>query len=169
MLLQFALMVQSFSDREGVKWIDGETRYRARKIDRASPLCSSSILGSISRSPEPKLIAKTYLRGWFTLDLISLIPSTFDIVPLVGSSSNATERWRACGPWRCLVVSGESNAISRFKGLRVIRVCRLIKLTRLLRASRMLRRWETRMSINYASLSGREKPYWVWVVFISVE
>jgi hypothetical protein len=124
MLLQFALMVQTFSDREGVKWID-----------------------------EPRLIAKTYLRGWFSLDLISLIPSAFDIIPLVGSSNDAIARWRVCGPWRCLVVSGESNAISRFKALRVIRVCRLIKLTRLLRASRMLRRWETRLSINYATLS----------------
>ena len=43
--------------------------------------------------------------------------------------------------------------LNRLKALRVIRVVRLIKLMRLLRASRMLRRWETHMSINYASLN----------------
>ena len=42
--------------------------------------------------------------------------------------------------------------IGRLKALRVIRCTRLAKLTRLLRASRMLKRWETRVSINYAVL-----------------
>mmetsp|Transcript_23740 Transcript_23740/g.47369 ORF Transcript_23740/g.47369 Transcript_23740/m.47369 type:complete len:853 (-) Transcript_23740:227-2785(-) len=128
MCLQFVLMTQTYNDREGVKWID-----------------------------KPSVIAKGYLRGWFTLDLFSLIPSIFDIVPLAVVEPQAA-RWRACGGWRCLEVSGDgtstgSGFLNRLKAFRVIRVFRLVKLVRLLRASRMLRRWETHISINYATLT----------------
>ena len=36
--------------------------------------------------------------------------------------------------------------------LRIVRVLRLVKLARLLRASRILKRWETRVAINYGLL-----------------
>ena len=127
MVLQFMLMIQSFDDREGVKWID-----------------------------EPRIIIRTYLRGWFALDVMSLVPSAFDLVPLASSDgeSVASSRWRPCGNGqRCLNYDASTSNLGRFKAFRILRVCRLIKLTRLLRASRMLRRWETRVSINYASLA----------------
>ena len=72
MLLQFVMMIQSVSDRDGVKWID-----------------------------DPKLIIKSYLRSWFALDLISLIPSTFDYIPLMSADGADASRWRECGAWRC--------------------------------------------------------------------
>ena len=125
--LNFVLMIQSYDDREGVKWID-----------------------------EPKVIVRSYLRGWFALDLLSIIPSAFDMVPLsAAGEGGGTSRWRQCGAFRCLNTQQEQEGsiIARFKAFRVIRVCRLIKLIRLLRASRMLKRWETRVSINYASLT----------------
>jgi hypothetical protein len=120
-------MIQTFDSREGVKWVD-----------------------------EPQTIARSYLRGWFTLDILSLVPSAFDLIPLiaVGSGDPPAPKWRGCGTSRCLSQQDSSaSIIARFKAFRVIRVCRLIKLTRLLRASRMLKRWETRMSLNYASLA----------------
>jgi len=127
MILQFMLMTQTYNDREGTKWVD-----------------------------EPAVIIQSYVRSWFTLDLMSLVPSIFDMVPLAASEADAAAgRWRPCGGWRCLIVSSGDDApfLNRLKALRVIRVVRLIKLMRLLRASRMLRRWETHMSINYASLN----------------
>ena len=49
--------------------------------------------------------------------------------------------------------SGQASDASRFKVLRVLRVVRLVKLLRLLRGFALLKRWETQMSIDYASLS----------------
>ena len=46
----------------------------------------------------------------------------------------------------------DGTSISKFKILRVVRVLRLVKLARLLRASRILKRWETRVAINYGAL-----------------
>ena len=124
MLLQFVLMIQTFDDREGVKWID-----------------------------DPRTIVRSYLRSWFALDFVSLVPSAFDLVPLFLADGDEKSKWNDCGAHRCLNPNPDTSFISRFKGFRVIRVCRLIKLLRLIRASRMLRRWETRMSINYARLA----------------
>ena len=89
---------------------------------------------------QPEQIVRAYLRGWFALDFLSTLPSLADIVPL------------------CVVRAGDdgggasSGMVARLKALRVIRCTRLAKLSRLLRASRMLKRWETRISINYALL-----------------
>ena len=121
-VLQFFVMVQTFDDREGVKWID-----------------------------EPRVIWQMYLSSWFALDLFSLVPSAFDIVPLF-LDAGGTGRWRQCGNARCQVFAADTSFLGRFKALRVVRVFRLVKLTRLLRASRVLKRWESRMSISFAYL-----------------
>ena len=47
---------------------------------------------------------------------------------------------------------GEDVNIRDLTGLRVVRCLRLFKLVRLFRGSRIFVRWETRISINYASL-----------------
>lgn len=85
----------------------------------------------------PREIARQYLHTWFTIDLISTAVAAFDFIGLSAFNS-----------------SGDQNSnLSSLKVLRVIRVVRLIKLVRLLRASRMIRRWETRIAINYATLA----------------
>ena len=78
-----------------------------------------------------RLIVLNYLKGWFTLDIFSITISLLDFVAV--SSEN-------------------SGTVSQFKVLRVVRVLRLIKLLRLLRTSRLIKRWETRIRINYAAL-----------------
>jgi len=71
-------------------------------------------------------VARNYLRGWFTVDFISVLP--FDMVGMVVKNDDVTQ----------------------LKALRVIRVIRLIKLLRILRVNRVFKRWENQYSINYA-------------------
>jgi hypothetical protein len=78
------------------------------------------------------MIVKHYLRTWFFIDFISVIP--FDIIALIPNGSGD---------------GGKINA-SKFKLVRVIRLLRLLKLTRILRASRILARWRNKISFSYA-------------------
>ena len=71
-------------------------------------------------------IRRRYLRSWFTLDLVSILP--FDI----------------------LGMSFDSDVVSSLKIIRVIRLLRLLKLARVLKASRMLARYETVIDLTYA-------------------
>jgi len=91
---------------------------------------------------EPREIAAHYAKTWFFLDFFSTLPSLCDILPLT-SDNGPTARGGGTGP----------TAASQFKKLRVIRCARLVRLVRLLRAGRLLKRWETRIAINYALLS----------------
>ena len=83
----------------------------------------------------PKAIAINYLKGWFTLDLVSILVSAFDYLGL-GRDDFGT--------------SNDDAALSNLKVLRTLRVLRLAKLARLIRMSRVVKRWETRLTINYA-------------------
>jgi hypothetical protein len=75
-------------------------------------------------------IARNYLGSfWFVLDAFSIGTSAFDIV------------------------GGSGRDAKSVSGLRAVRVLRLLKLTRLMRGSRVFKRWEMRMSINYAYLA----------------
>ena len=77
---------------------------------------------------EPSKIRWHYLSSkWFLLDSFSISTSAFD-----------------------LMGGGAAQSLS---GLRALRVLRLIKLVRLARGSRLFKRYELRMSINYANLS----------------
>jgi hypothetical protein len=67
-------------------------------------------------------IRAQYLRGWFAIDVVSLIP--FDII---ASLTN----------FNTLVL------------VRVIRMLRLLKMFRLLRSSRILQRWECDLAVPY--------------------
>ena len=96
---------------------------------------------------DPRTLACNYAKGWFLLDFLSTLPSLCDIIPLsFANQSSGSDAAAVAG-------GGSSDVVSRLKALRVIRCARLVKLMRLLRASRMLKRWETRMSINYAMLA----------------
>jgi hypothetical protein len=85
---------------------------------------------------DPHKIAVAYLRGWFGIDLVSVLVSAFGYIAVANRSSP----------------DGGSD-IGKLKALRVLRALRLIKLVRLLRASRIIQRWETRIAINYTVLS----------------
>jgi hypothetical protein len=77
---------------------------------------------------QPRLIAKHYMTSrWFWIDLFSVSTSAFD-----------------------LVEGGDTKDLTV---LRAVRVLRLAKLIRLARGSRIFKKWELRMSINYAYLS----------------
>lgn len=70
-----------------------------------------------------------YLKGWFLIDLLSILP--FDIVSLVANL----------------------DALSKFKAVKVIRLLRLLKLMRVLKASRVFRRLEVNLSFRYQKLA----------------
>ena len=74
-------------------------------------------------------IRRRYLRSWFTLDLVSILP--FDI----------------------LGMSFDSDVVSSLKIIRVIRLLRLLKLVRVFRASRIFARWETQIEVSYSTLA----------------
>jgi hypothetical protein len=82
---------------------------------------------------DPRMIARKYLKTWFVPDLVGTVcASVFDIAA-IGSSAEGD--------------------LSRLYAVRMVRALRLIKLIRLVRASRMIKRWESRVSINYALIS----------------
>jgi hypothetical protein len=58
-----------------------------------------------------------YMRGWFVIDLVSILP--FDSVGLIL----------------------QSEVMTKFKAARIIRLLRLLKLLRLLRSARIINRW----------------------------
>lgn len=73
-------------------------------------------------------IIKRYLKGWFTIDLVSILP--FDLVSILF----------------------DNDSLSKFKILRVLRLLKLMKLLRILRAGRIFHRLETQFTIDYSSL-----------------
>eukprot|EP00746_Dinoflagellata_sp_MGD_P138980 gnl/MRDRNA2_/MRDRNA2_72521_c0_seq1.p1 gnl/MRDRNA2_/MRDRNA2_72521_c0~~gnl/MRDRNA2_/MRDRNA2_72521_c0_seq1.p1 ORF type:complete len:802 (+),score=97.17 gnl/MRDRNA2_/MRDRNA2_72521_c0_seq1:217-2622(+) len=75
---------------------------------------------------DQKLIARRYLRGWFVIDLMSILP--FDSVGLVL----------------------QNPAVQKLKLIRIVRLLRLLKILRVLRASRIMKRWENRTSLSYS-------------------
>ena len=73
-----------------------------------------------------KTIRRRYLGGWFTIDLISVLP--FDLLGFLSGSA----------------------LLTRFKLVRVLRLMRLLKLARVVRASRVFKRMEANISISYS-------------------
>ena len=84
---------------------------------------------------ERRKIVRHYLFGWFPLDLFSILPSIFDIIPLVDNDADA------------------AASAEKLSGFRAIRALRLIKLVRLIRASRLLTRWQARIGLSHASIT----------------
>ena len=73
-------------------------------------------------------IIRTYLKGWFLIDVISVVP--FDMVSMFFGSEE----------------------VGKLKILRILRLLRLMKLLRILRAGRIFQRLETQYQIDYAQL-----------------
>jgi len=78
-----------------------------------------------------KLIAKQYLKSWFFLDLVSILPLDWLMVTSVLDTEDVNP--------------------SMLKMVRMIRLFRLIKLARILRASRIFSRWENQISLQYST------------------
>uniref|UniRef100_A0A7S2BDX6 Ion transport domain-containing protein n=1 Tax=Florenciella parvula TaxID=236787 RepID=A0A7S2BDX6_9STRA len=74
-----------------------------------------------------------YLRTWFTIDIISILP--FDELAMMGQGKED---------------AADSPFASLLKMVRIIRLLRLLKLFRVLKASRVYKRWEARVAIPYA-------------------
>ncbi|KAJ7382051.1 Potassium/sodium hyperpolarization-activated cyclic nucleotide-gated channel 3 [Desmophyllum pertusum] len=69
---------------------------------------------------DKKIITRTYLRGWFVIDLISSLP--FDYAYFIASSSSA-----------------QQTLIKASRALRILKLAKLLSLLRLLRVSRLVR------------------------------
>ena len=78
-------------------------------------------------------IAAHYLRRFFIIDLVSVLP--FDAVGLFMGGGG-----------------GGGQDVSQLKILRVVRLLRLMKLLRIVRSGRVFRRLEASLSLNYAVL-----------------
>ena len=84
---------------------------------------------------ERRKIARHYLFGWFPLDVLSILPSSFDILPLLLKDDES------------------STAAEKLTGFRAIKALKLIKLVRLMRASRLLVRWKARVGLSHSTLT----------------
>merc|ERR1711871_952807 len=78
------------------------------------------------------MIMRNYLRGWFFVDLVSVIP--FDLIVIAVSDNPA-------------------SSANKLRATRLVRLLRLLKLLRVLRASRLWRRIESRISVSYAIIN----------------
>ena len=87
-------------------------------------------------------IARNYLCGWFTLDIISVIPVD-NIMMAINTS--------------------QLEGASILGAIRMLRLLRLIKLARILRASRIFSRWENSISVSYST---RGLIFWTTVVVL---
>ena len=75
------------------------------------------------------LIARHYLRGWFLVDFLSVIPYE-----------------------EALLAVGQ-RGFNGLTAIRLIRLLRLLKLLRVIRVSRVFARYETKFAVSYAKLS----------------
>ena len=102
--------------------------------------CSSSPhLPLRVRSP----LLRHYLCSWFALDLVSILVSAFDIIPVVAV---------AVASEGALEPGGGVSALQSFTPLRLLRALRLLRLLRLSKVARILKRWETAMAVNYSTI-----------------
>ena len=67
---------------------------------------------------EPNEIRKTYIKGWFFIDLISSIP------------------------WDVLISSFMDADQTSFQGVRMLKILKLIKLLRITRLAKAVQQWE---------------------------
>ena len=87
------------------------------------------------------MIRKRYLKGWFTIDFISVLPFWIIEMMVDGQKDGAAGGDEAGGPESLLRV------------VRAVRLLRLTKLTKVLGMSRILKRYEAHMDVTYAVLS----------------
>ena len=114
MCLQFVLIVPEGSGPNGLA--AGHNYLKASHVGHAGFITS------------PRQLATRYLKGWFTVDALSVAVGAVDIVQ---------------------ILAFPQTDLSKLRGLRFLRALRLVKLLRLVRTSRIIRRWEARLAISY--------------------
>jgi len=80
---------------------------------------------------DPKMLRMRYLKSWFAVDFVSVLP--FDAVSLALSSNRQNIRFEEA------------------KLLRCIKLLRAIKLVRVMRTSRVIKRWQNEVTLQFAS------------------
>lgn len=88
------------------------------------------ISGSTRWIRSTRALAAHYLKGWFFLDLVSVLPVDHIIALFLGRGNDNAQKARA---------------------LRVLRIVRLVKLARVFRASRVLQRWENVIVLPFST------------------
>jgi hypothetical protein len=82
---------------------------------------------------DPAKVVKRYLKGWFGIDLLAVVPIPFEFLSASPSS--------------------DFQSGSNIKVLRFFRMMRIVKLARIFRASRLIGKWESQWGINYSVIS----------------
>ena len=77
-----------------------------------------------------RVLAMRYLKSWFALDVVSILP--FDFVVLA---------------------AGNDESTAGLRSFRLMRLLRLIKLVKVLRASRIIQRWQNAVDISSSQMS----------------
>ena len=91
---------------------------------------------------KPSRIVWHYLTSWFLLDFFSIAPSAIDVYMVSSGGSDGPE-----------VGGGDTGSdIGGLRTLRTLRALRLIKMVRLVRTSGILKRWETKVAVDYTAL-----------------
>lgn len=90
---------------------------------------------------DARQIAARYLKFWFTVDLISIMP--FEALGLIINNS----------------------ALSHLKILRILRLLRLMKLIKIMRSADILSRWQSRVGVKYSAMSLAK--YMTIIIFVA--
>ena len=90
-----------------------------------------SLSGELIR--DHRILARRYLRGWFTVDLVSVLP--IDVIVAIAPN----------------ILPTENTALVRV--FKLMRILRLFKLMRVLRASRIMQRWENAIALSSSARS----------------
>ncbi|KAF0694782.1 Aste57867_14380 [Aphanomyces stellatus] len=88
-------------------------------------------------------ISAIYLKSWFVLDFISIIP--LDVISLIADPTTDPSTTDPTAP-------KSTSVTQHLKIIRIIRLFRLIKLVRVLRASRIYSRWEAVLGFKYTTV-----------------
>ncbi|KDO19883.1 hypothetical protein SPRG_14726 [Saprolegnia parasitica CBS 223.65] len=89
---------------------------------------------------DAKLIVYHYLRGWFLIDFVSVLP--FNTIGLMVTAP----------------------ALGRLRFMRILRLFRLMKVVRVVQDASVFRYWEVKMSMNYATLSLAKFCFFVFMI-----
>lgn len=90
------------------------------KIEVKGPHCSFKVIR------DPWTIRRQYLRSWFIVDFVSVLP--FDVV----------------------LIRFQNSGLTGIKFLRCVRLLRLVKVLRLMRTSQLIGRWRDHFGVTFA-------------------
>ena len=83
------------------------------------------------------------MTGWLTIDVLSVAVSAVDYLTIANAGAGGAT---SAGAPRT------ASDLDNVRALRVLRALRLIKLSKLITGQRILKRWETKLALNYAAI-----------------